>query len=117
MSSAQFNSHRLWNKARIAAVAAYLLFACILGFRSPGLFYDEAVFFSGAVQVLNSGQEPTFAHDPWSWGTAFGRRWPIMVLPYIGAVRDYLALIPFSVFGPNYYTARILTTLAGAFGI
>ena len=117
MSSAQFDSQWLWNKAPIAALAVYLLCACILGFRSPGLDYDEAVFFNGAVQVLNSGQEPTFAHDPWSWGTAFGRRWPIMVLPYIGAVRDYLALIPFSIFGPNYYAARILTTLVGAFGI
>jgi len=112
-----FLSPLLGKKALIAAIAVYLLCACILGFRSPGLFYDEAVFFNGAVQVLNSGQEPTFAHDPWSWGTAFGRRWPIMVLPYIGAVRDYLALIPFSIFGPNYYAARILTTLVGAFGI
>jgi hypothetical protein len=117
MSAAQFNSQWLWNKGPIAALAVYLLCACILGFRSPGLDYDEAIFFNGAVQVLNSGQEPTFAHDPWSWGTAFRRRWPIMVLPYVGAVREYLALVPFAIFGPNYYTARILTALLGAFGI
>jgi hypothetical protein len=112
-----FLSDSLWKKAPMGAIAAYLLCACSLGFRSPGLFYDEAIFFNGAVQVLNSGQEPDFAHDPWSWGTGFGRRWPIMVLPYVGAVRDYLAVIPFAIFGPNYYTARILTTLVGAFGI
>jgi hypothetical protein len=117
MRSAQFDSQGLWNKAPIAAVAAYLLCACLLGFRSPGLDYDEAIFFNGAVQVLHSGTEPTFAHDPWSWVTAFGRRWPIMVMPYIGPMRGYLALIPFGIFGPNYYTVRILAALLGAFGI
>src|SRR5262249_28926391 len=62
-------------------------------------------------------QEPTFAHDPWSWLTLFGRRWPVMVLPYVGAIRDYLALMPFAIFGPSYYSARIPTALVGAFGI
>jgi hypothetical protein len=117
MRYAQSDSQGLWNKAPIAALAVYLLWACILGFRSPGMNYDEAVFLNGAVQVLQSGQEPSFAHDPWSWGTAFGRRWPIMVLPYAGALREYLALIPFGIFGPNYYTARGLMALLGAFGI
>jgi len=103
--------------ARLAAIATYLLCAAALGFRNPGLYYDEAIFFNAAVQVVNSGQEPTFAHDPWSWVTIAGRRWPVMVLPYIGPIRSYLATIPFALFGPNYYTARILTALLGAFGI
>ena len=69
------------------------------------MYYDEAIFLNGAVQVLSSGQEPSFAHDPWSWVTILGRRWPIMVMPYIGPMRDYLALLPFSLFGPNYLSA------------
>ena len=110
-------SNPLWNAARLSAVAVTLLTASVLGFRSPGLYYDEAIFFNGAVQMLNSGQEPSFAHDQWSWVTAFGRRWPVMVMPYAGAVRDYLALPLFAIFGPTYYSARILTTLVGAFAI
>ena len=108
---------RLWNVAPVGAILVYFLCASVLGLRSPGLYYDEAIFFNGAVHVLNSGQEPSFAHDPWSWITVFGRRWPVMVMPYVGAGTDYLALIPFAVFGPNYYTIRILKVVLGGFGI
>ena len=107
----------LWKRARLGAIFAYLLCACLLGFRSPGMYYDEAIFLNGAVQVLSSGQEPSFAHDPWSWVTIFGRRWPVMVIPYVGPMRDYLALLPFSLFGTNYFSARLLAALLGAFGI
>jgi Dolichyl-phosphate-mannose-protein mannosyltransferase len=117
MNTAASNSHWLWNRAPVAAVAMYLVCAAWLGFRSPGMDNDEAVFFSGAVHVLNSGQEPSFTHDPWSWITVFGRHWPVMVLPYAGSLRCYLSLIPFALFGANYYTARMVTMLAGAFGI
>jgi len=105
------------NAARLAAIATYLLCAAVLGFRSPGMYYDEAIFFNGAVQMVNSGQEPAFAHDQWSWVTLLGRQWPIMVMPYVGSIRNYLAAIPFAAFGPNYYTARILSSLLGAIGI
>ena len=94
-----------------------LLCVAVMGFRSPGLYYDEAIFFNAAVHVVNSGQEPPFAHDPWSWITLFDRRWPVMVLPYVGPIRSYLAMIPFAIFGANYYTARILTAILGAFAI
>src|SRR5690349_15116907 len=110
-------AERFWNRAPYVAVAVYLMCAAVLGLPGPGLNNDEAVFFNGAVQILNSGQEPTFAHDPWSWETIFGRRWPLMVLPYAGSLRSYLALIPFGLFGANYYTARCVTLLAGAFGL
>ena len=63
MSSAASDSSRVWNKAPVAAVALYLLCAVLLGFPGPGMNNDEAVFFNGAVQMVNSGQEPTFAHD------------------------------------------------------
>ena len=117
MNSAASDSSRVWNKAPVAAVALYLLCAVLLGFPGPGMNNDEAVFFNGAVQMVNSGQEPTFAHDPWSWVTISGRRWPLMVLPYAGALRGYLALLPFALFGSNYYTARVVTMLVGAFAL
>src|SRR5690349_15521452 len=108
---------RLWGSASLIAAAVYLVCACSLGFRAPGMYYDEAIFLNGAVHALNAAGEPSFAHDPWSWVTIFGHRWPIMVLPYVGAIRDYLVLIPFALFGPTYYTARIPAALVGAFGI
>src|SRR3954468_5207147 len=104
-----------WNIARHAAIVLFLLCACGLGFRSPGLHYDEAIFLNGAIHA-GSTQEPPFTHDPSSWVTILGRRWPIMVLPYVGPLRSYLALAPFALFGANYYMARILTTLLGALG-
>jgi hypothetical protein len=81
------------------------------------MYYDEAIFLNGAVQMVSSGQEPAFAHDPWSWPTVFGRRWPIMVKPYVGPMKAYLAVLPFAIFGPNYFTARILAALLGAFSM
>src|SRR5207245_6786591 len=68
-----------WNKARLAAVVAYLLCACGLGFRSPGLHYDEAIYVNGAVQMLSPRQEVAFTADPWSWVRIFGRQWPVMI--------------------------------------
>jgi Dolichyl-phosphate-mannose-protein mannosyltransferase len=117
VSGTGFASDRRWDLARFGALAAFLVCACGLGFRSPGLYYDEAIFLNGAVKMLAPGHEIPFAHDPWSWITVFGREWPVMVLPYVGPLRSYLALIPFSIYGPNYFTARILTMLIGAFGI
>jgi Dolichyl-phosphate-mannose-protein mannosyltransferase len=106
-----------YTRAPLAAVLVYLACAALLGFQKPGLHNDEAVFFDPAVHMLHSAQEPSFAHDPWSWVTILGWRWPLMVLPYAGAVRSYLAMIPFAVFGANYYTTRIVTTLVGAFAL
>jgi len=116
MNSVVSNSS-MWNTVRVGSAAVYLLCAAVSGFRSPGMYYDEAIFLNGGVQVISSGQEPSFAHDPSSWVTIFGRRWPIMVMPYVGAIRDYLVLLPFAIFGPTYYAARIPTALVGAFGI
>jgi hypothetical protein len=108
----------VWNRLRLAALAAYALLALAFGLDGPGMHYDEAIFLNAAVHVTTAPfDEPPFAHDPWSWFTAAGRRWPLMVLPYAAPVRSYLAMVPFAVFGANYYTARVLTALIGAFAI
>ena len=117
MNAASPDPRLLWNKVPLAAVVLYFLFAALLGLPGPGMNNDEAVFFDGAAHMANSSQEPSFAHDPWSWVTIAGRRWQLMVLPYAGALRSYLALIPFTLFGSNYYTARIVTMLVGAFAL
>ncbi len=106
-----------WNKARLAAVAAYLLCACGLGFRSPGLHYDEAIFVNGAVQMLSGRQDLAFAAEAFSWVRISGRQWPLMVLPYAGPMRSYASVVPFAIFGVSTTTARVVTTLLGALGI
>jgi hypothetical protein len=107
----------VWDKLRYGALAAYVSLAALMGLDGPGMHYDEALFFNAAVHVVSSAGEPSFAHDPWSWFPFAGRTWPLMALPYAAPVRSYLAMIPFALFGANYYTARILTMLVGVFAI
>jgi len=117
MNSAPPDVDRLWNRARIAAIAVYLLSALGLGLQSPGMHYDEAIYFNSAVHLLTSRQPPPFAIQPWSWITVADRQWPIMVLPYAGPLRSYLALGPFAMFGANNWSARMVTVFMGALGI
>ncbi|MGH9657722.1 MAG: glycosyltransferase family 39 protein [Bryobacteraceae bacterium] len=88
-----------------------------MGLEKPGYHYDEALLARGAVHMLNSPGEPAFAHDRWSWVQIGGRYFPIMVLPYAGPIKDYLLLVPFALFGPDYQIARLLAAILGAFGI
>ncbi len=103
--------------ASLGAVSLYLLCALLLGFKEPGLHYDEAVLQHGAVQMLTSSGEPYFAHDRGSWIRFGGRYWPLMVLPYVGSVKAYLLLLPFALFGPSPGVSRLVAALLGAFGI
>src|SRR5437762_1125561 len=106
-----------WSSAGIAAAGVYLLWAVILGLGSVGLQYDEALQHHGAVQMLNARGEPSFAHEPGSWVQFAGRYWPLMIVPYVGAVMDYLLLGPFAIFGPSTEVARAVNAFLAAFGI
>jgi hypothetical protein len=99
------------------ALLAYLALAALLIAARPGLQYDEALFQHGAVQMLRSPDEPTFAHDRGSWVRLAGRHWPLMKLPYAGAAKDYLLLAPFALFGPIPEVARAVAALLAAFGV
>jgi hypothetical protein len=106
---------------RRAAIAGppviYLFMTLLMGLKSVGLQYDEALLQHGAVHMLNSTGEPPFVHDRGSWVLIGGRYWPLVVIPYIGAVKDYLLLLPFALFGPGAELARAVNALLGAFGI
>ena len=107
-------------QARAAIALAPLLFfalAAVSGFRRPGLQYDEALFEHGTVQMLTSGEEPPFVHDPGSWVEIGGRFWPLMVIPYIGAGPHYLLLPVFAVAGPDPAAARAANAALAALGI
>ena len=101
----------------VEAIFVYLLWVVFLGPRSVGLEYDEALLHHGAVHILNSRAEPTFAHDWGSWLQFGGRYWPLTVIPYMGAVKSYIALVPFAIFGTDLVVIRGLAAALGAFGI
>ena len=106
------NAPYLW-----IAPGVFLLLAVAIGFRRPGLQYDEALFEHGTVQMLQSGAEPPFAHDPGSWVNVAGRSWPLMVIPYVGAAQQYLLLPLFALLGPTPPGARVVGALLTAAGI
>ncbi|MBI1896870.1 MAG: hypothetical protein HYS04_10120 [Acidobacteria bacterium] len=95
----------------------YLAMAAALGFQEPGLQYDEALLMSGAVQMLHGPAHPAIQHHPAAAVNAGGRWLPVMVAPYVGAVKDYLLLPVFAVFGINIVAARCTAALLGAIGI
>ncbi|MEP7269899.1 MAG: hypothetical protein ABI882_00250 [Acidobacteriota bacterium] len=99
------------------AILIYFVWVALLGVQTLGLEYDEALLQHGAVHILNSRSEPTFAHDWGSWLRFAGRYWPLTVLPYAGAVKSYLVLVPFALFGPKLIVIRVISALLGAFGL
>jgi hypothetical protein len=101
----------------VAAIATYLTLAGVIGIRTPGLQYDEAIFEHGAVHLLTSRDAPRFAHNTATWIRIGDRHVPLMVLPYIGSATFFLDALPFALFGASAATARMVNLLLGAAGI
>jgi 4-amino-4-deoxy-L-arabinose transferase-like glycosyltransferase len=99
-----------------AAVLVYLLIAGALIAAGPGPNYDEALFQFGAVQMLSSREPPPII-QPQGWLPFAGRSWPVMVMPYAGAVSYYFLLPVFAVFGPGLVAARVAVAVLAAFGL
>lgn len=95
----------------------YLAFVFLLGIDKVGLHYDEAIVQHGAVSMLNSAGEPPFPHDRASWLPFAGRYWPVAIIPYAGAVKDYVLLLPFALFGTGPEVSRLVNAGLAAFGI
>ncbi len=110
-------SARQFRLTTLAAVMLYLALASVLALQSPGLHYDEALMAHGAVHILTGTGEPTLAHDRGSW-VHLGSHWfPLMVIPYVGAAKHYLLLLPFALLGPQVLIVRLLSAMLAAFGI
>lgn len=99
-----------------AAVALYLVIACALIAVGPGPNYDETLFQYGAVHMLHSREAPPII-QPSGWWHFAGRSWPVMLMPYAGAVSFYLLLPVFAVFGPGLVAARVTAAVLAAFGL
>ena len=94
----------------------YLAFAGALIAAGPGPNYDEALFQVGAVHMLNSRDAPAII-QPSGWLPFGGRSWPVMLMPYAGAVSYYLLLPVFAAFGPGLVVARVAAAVIAAFGL
>ncbi len=88
-----------------AAVAVYL-FMSLTYLDLPGLDFDESFFVNGA---LNQNHRRFL-----EWETKIGP-WvvPVMLMRYIGAVKSYLYMPVFSLFGCDPVTARVPVIVLG----
>jgi hypothetical protein len=94
----------------------YVGFASRLIHARVGYQYDEAIYVSPAVFVLHGiGMPPT--RDYGRWAAANGRRWPLMIIPYVGTTKAFVALPLFALFGITPETARYTGVLLGCLGI
>lgn len=82
-----------------------LLFICLAGnnVKSPGLYYDEVLFVNAAL----GGKINMFIH------ARFGDL-PVMLMPYIGALKAWIYYPIFKIFGVTSYSIRWPVVAIGA---
>ncbi len=98
-------------------LAIYVFLAFRLIGARIGYQMDEALYVESAVFLLRGTGTPPFVHEPASWLTLFGHRWPLMIIPYVGATKAYVALPLFAALGANAEVARLTAVLLGCVGI
>jgi hypothetical protein len=95
----------------------YFGWAILLIAQNPGLQYDEALLVLGSVHLLTSSRELTLPHDPNTWACVMDRCFPLMTVRYVGAIKEYICLPLFALFGASPWLLRLVSTALGAFGI
>ena len=102
---------RKWLWIARAALVVYFLLAMAVILQRPGLYYDEALMVVDAVHMRHSRAELTLPHDPDTWFCARGRCLPLMTMRYIGAVKEYICLPLFALFGPRVAIIRLVSVM------
>jgi hypothetical protein len=93
----------------------FLFFTLVLGYKDPGLQYDEAAYQTGAVRLLNAPARRPIAL---SMHLKVGEWYlPLMIVPYAGAAKNYLLLLPYSIFGTGVWVGRAVAALLAAGGV
>jgi hypothetical protein len=82
-----------------------------------GYEMDEALYVQSAVFMLAGTGAPPFVTSNTAWITLFGRRWPLMIISYVGASKAFVALPLFAIFGISAEVARFAGVLLGGLGI
>ena len=98
-------------------IVLYVVLAARLVTTHVGYHVDEAIFVESDVYVMRGHAPAPLHYDSAAWTAQHGRRWPVMVMPYIGTVKDVVALPLFALFGVGADTARFAGVLLGAIGI
>ena len=114
------NQDRKWVWIAQTALLVYCLLAGVLILQKPGLYYDEALMAVGSVHMRHSSAELTLPHDPDTWLCLRGHCFPLMTMRYIGAVKEYVYLPAFDIFGTRAEVIRVgsvLFSLLGLWGI
>jgi Dolichyl-phosphate-mannose-protein mannosyltransferase len=104
----------------LLAVWAVLVTAIVLlakqNLSVPGLYYDEAVFAGLAKDFITGhvhGQ-----HMPNNEVAVFlGRPFPVFVQPYLGALKSWMLMPPFTLFGINVAVLRLTNLCLASIGL
>ena len=105
------NQDRKWIWIARGALIVYCLLAGVLILQRPGLYYDEALMSVGSVHMRHSPSELTLPHDPDTWLCARGHCFPLMTMRYIGAIKEYIELPAFALFGTRTEVVRVISVL------
>src|SRR5438874_11223923 len=104
-------SSHLTRYGLIITIASWLILSIIVivvvqrNLRAPGLYYDEAVF-AGLAKDFVAGQKRL--HMPgYETVTIFNRRFPVFVQPYLGALKCWMLISAFTVFGASVAVLRL----------
>jgi hypothetical protein len=89
-----------WWILALLGVVLYLALA-LYQLDLPGLNYDETLDAAPAAQVVL--KQPA---DSYATIDLFGRRWPLMTMPYVGVSTTYFLTPVFAVFGVSAYSVR-----------
>jgi len=110
-------SESRWRWVVLAAVLWYCVWAILFIQTKPGLQYDEAIDVRAAVHLRHSHDEIKLQHAPDTWFCLEEHCFPLMSTRYTGAIKDYICLPLFAMFGPSAEVVRLLGTALGALGI
>jgi len=98
-------------------VAVYLLWAALFIAMNPGFQYDEALLVLGGVHMRHSWDPFPLPQDPGTWICPMAKCVQLMTVRYVGAIKDYLSLPLFALFGTGAEVVRALSAALGALGI
>ncbi|MEP6995978.1 MAG: glycosyltransferase family 39 protein [Acidobacteriota bacterium] len=101
----------------ILPLALYVSLAVRLITAGVGYEYDEGLYVESAVYALHGSDAPPERYDHASWIASHGRRWPLMIIPYVGTVKAWVAAPLFAIFGVSAAVARFAGVFLGGLGI
>ncbi len=102
--------------AGMVAICAAALALAARGLDRPGLYYDEVIQADPAVQLLRGDGEPL--RVPGARSVRVFDRWvPVMIQPYMGALKSHLLVPSFAIFGASPASLRLSTLAWGLLGL